>query len=51
VHNLQHCKRLRPFRKFAHTTSYIFETDKRNEENDAAKDSGPEDGADEVVGY
>ena len=50
MHNLQHRKRLRPFCKFSHTTSDIFEADERDEEDDAAEDGGPEDGADEVVG-
>ena len=50
MHNLQHRQRLRPFRKFSHTTSDILKSNERNKEDHATENSGPEDGADEVVG-
>lgn len=50
MHNLQDRQRLRPFRKFSHTTSDIFKSNEWDKENHATENSSPEDGADEVVG-
>ena len=49
MHNLQDRKRLRPLRKFSHTTSDIFKSNERNQEDHATENSSPKDGADEVV--
>ena len=50
MHNLQDRQGLCPLRKLSHPTSYIFKSNKRNKEDNAAENSSPEDGTDEVVG-
>ena len=50
MHNLEDRQRLRPLRKLSHATSDIFRSNERNKEDNAAENSSPEDGADEVIG-
>ena len=50
MHNLQHRQRLRPLCKLSHTTSDIFKSNKRNEEDNATENGSPKNCADEVVG-
>jgi hypothetical protein len=49
MHNLQQSKRLRPFGELAHAAIDILEADEGNQEENAAEDSEPEDGTDEIV--
>ena len=49
MHHLQHRERLRPFHKVADAPVDILEADERHEQQHAAEDGDPEDGADEVV--
>lgn len=49
MHDLQHRERLRPFHKVADAPVDILEADQGHEQEHAAEDGDPEDGADEVV--
>lgn len=51
MQNLQNGNGLCPFRKLPHTAVDMLEPNQGDEENDAAKDSQPQDGRGKIVEY